>query len=613
MKKVIVFLLFLTVNPVFSQDKEIKSKVNSATVFLNSAQVTRTKNVQLKNGIQVLKFVELSPFIDKKSIQVKAKDIEIQSINFQKNYLTGLKKNETRLSLEDLLLVLDDKIDLENINLSSIQDEIQFLKSNRSIGGNQTLTVNALKEASTFYSSQMKNLKTKELTVKNRIKKLQKEKTKIRKQINDLTPQKEFASGEIYIKVKSNSIKTIQFQLTYNVSNVGWYPSYDIRVKDINSPLYLTYKANLKQNSQVDWNNVKLSFSSANPSQSTKAGKITPYFLDYGSFPPNYKGELDEIFGYVRDSEGPLIGASVIVKGTTIGTETDWDGRYSIKVPDNNSTLVFSHLGFKTVERRAYNRNINVTMEASEVLDEVVVTAYASSNIRRKPNAKLSQKLQGKAYGLSSSIPTKKIINQTSVSFEIIEPYTIKSSNKDFVISMKSYQSAAKYNYYAVPRIEENAFLVASLGDWEKFNLLEGEANVYFENTFIGTTLIDTRFTENQLDISLGMDKNVSVQRTKAKDFTTRQFIGSKQEETSVWDFTIKNNKTESIQMTVLDQIPVSTREEIRIDLDKEFDGKLNKKTGEVEWKFVLTPKNTQKLKLKYSVRFPKNRRLIID
>ncbi|MFD2566477.1 mucoidy inhibitor MuiA family protein [Pseudotenacibaculum haliotis] len=613
MKKIIIFLLFLTVNFCFSQEREIKSEVNSATVFLNSAQVTRTKNIKVDRGLQVLKFVDLSPFIDKKSIQIRAEGIEIQAINYQKNYLNSSKKSMEQISLEDELSKLNDKIDIENINLSSVQDEIQFLKSNRSIGGDQTLTVSALKEASSFYSSQMKKLKTNELAFKNKIHKLHVKKAKITKQIENLTPKKEFASGEIFLKMRSSSVKTVKFILTYNVSNVGWYPSYDVRVKDINSPLHLNYKANLKQNSQVDWNNVKLRFSSANPSQSTKAGKITPYFINYGTYPPNYKSEIDEVVGYVEDSQGPIPGATVLVKGTTIGTETDFNGRYSIKVPDTNSTLVFSYLGFRTVERKANNRSINILMEADEVLEEVVVTAYAKPSKNRRSKSKLGQKLEGRVYGLNTSIPTKKIINQTSVSFEIIEPYTVKSSKKDFIISMKTYEVEASYNYYAVPRIEENAFLVARLNDWEKLNLLEGEANVYFENTFIGTSLIDTRYAEKQLDISLGMDKNVSIQRDKAKDFTTRQFIGNKKEETSVWNIIVKNNKLQTIKMSVLDQIPISTREEIKITMDKKFDGVLNQETGEVRWNFTLTPKNTKEIVLKYTVRYPKNRSLIID
>ncbi len=612
MKKTISFLLFLTVSISFSQEVTIESKVNSATVFLNSAQITRDKKVSLDKGIQILKFVDLSPFVDKKSIQVKAEDVEIQSVNFQKNYLASSKKSTEQLTLEAKFDDLENLIDLENVNLTTVQEEIQFLKTNRSIKGNQTLTVTALREASKFYSNQMKIAKTEGLNIKKKINALQKKKNMITKQISDLALKKEFASGEIYIKIKSTSAKTIPFQLTYNVSNVGWYPSYDVRVKDINSPLVLVYKANLKQNSQVDWNNVKLRFSSANPSQSTKAGKISPYFLDYGTRPPYYGNSIDEVIGYVSDRDGNLPGVNVIVKGTTIGASTDFEGKYRIKIPKNAKQLEFSYLGYITTSKFINGKTINVTLqEGGEALDEIVVTAQGIKRERKSLGYSTSTKLKDK--DANYSIPTKEIINQTSVSFEIIEPYTIKSSNKDFVVSMKTYESDATYNYYAVPRIEENAFLVASLNNWESFNLLEGEANVYFENTFIGTTLIDTRYSEDKLDISLGMDKNVTVKRTKSKDFTTRQFIGNKQEETSVWDFIIKNNKAQSINMTVLDQIPVSTREEIRVTLDKLFDGKLDKKTGEVQWNFALDSKNTKNIQLKYTVRYPKNRNLAID
>tara|TARA_R110000787_G_scaffold276239_6_gene385115 strand:+ start:1431 stop:3284 length:1854 start_codon:yes stop_codon:yes gene_type:complete len=615
-KAIILFVISFLSFSVNSQDikeKSITSKVNSATIFLNSAQVNREKKVQLEKGIQLLKFVDLSPFVDKKSIQIKAKDIEIQAVNFQKNYLSNRKKNPELIALEKTLSGLTDKIDIENINTSSVQEEIQFLKDNRSIKGNQTLTVTALQAASRFYSSQMKISKTKELNFKNKIKKLQNKRSLVIKQISDLTSKKNFASGEIFVKVKSTSTKIIDFQLTYNVSNVGWYPTYDVRVSDINSPLTLVYKANVKQNSQVDWKNVKLRFSSANPSQSTKAGTITPYFLDYGTRPPNYKGQIDEIMGYVKDQDGALPGVSILIKGTTIGTETDFSGRYSIKIPDNNATLVFSYLGYETVERRAYGSTINVTMqEGGEVLEEIAVAAYG----RSLKSKKRKLQIRGSSSIVSAdnfSIPTKEIINQTSVSFEIVEPYSIQSSNKDYVVSMKTYQSDADYTYYAIPRIEESAFLLASLKNWEQYHLLEGEANVYFENTFVGTTLIDTRSSKKVLDISLGMDKNVTVKRTRAKDFTTKQFIGNKKEETSVWDIVVKNNKSQAIKMTVLDQIPISTREEIKITLDKLFNGQLDKGTGKVTWDFSLAPKNTKSIQLKYAVQYPKSRSLMID
>lgn len=610
----IILTIFLTfsLNSQVIESKEIKSQVNSATIFLNSAQVSRDTKVQLEKGIQFLKFVKLSPFIDKNSIQVQAKDLEIQAVSFQKNYLKEGEKSKQQVTLENKLKAVENKIDIETIMLETVHEEIQFLKNNRSIRGNQTLTVSALKEATKFYGSQMKIFKTSELKIKNNLNQFQEEKNMLTKQLNDLSYNKRFASGEILIKIKSNSIKKVDLKLTYNVSNVSWFPSYDVRVSDVNAPLTLVYKANLKQNSKVDWTNVKLRFSSSNPSNSTKAGKIIPYFLDYGTRPPYYGNSIDEVSGYVTDGNSPLPGASVTVKGTTIGTSTDFDGKYSIKIPENSTKLEFSYLGYRTTER-SINRNIlNVSLqEDNTTLDEVVIVKY--SNSRKKIKAKKDGAVKEMAVSNISAIPTQEIMNQTSFSFEIIQPYTVKSSNKDFVVSMKIYSSNANYTYFSVPKIEENAFLIASLNDWEQFNLLEAEANVYFENTFIGSTLIDPRTTTKSLSISLGMDKNVSIKRIKSKDFTTKQFIGSKKEETRAWDIIIKNNKSQNIKMIVLDQIPISSKEEIKVTLDALFNGELNKDTGEVKWSFKLPTNSIKNLQLKYTVKYPKNRNLIID
>jgi len=616
MKKTIILLvitfLSFSVNSQDISEQSIKSEVSSATIFLNSAQITREKKVELKKGIQLIKFVGLSPFIDKKSIRIKAKNIEIRAVNFQKNYLSKNKKSTELITLETKFTDLINEIDLENIALLTTQEEIRFFKENRAIKGNQTLTVNALKETAQFYGTKMKSLNTKELKIKNKLKKLQIEKSLLAKQVEDLNSKRNFATGEIFIKVSSSSNKVIDFQLIYNVSNVSWYPSYDVRVTDINSPLTIVYKANVKQNSKVDWNNVKLQFSSATPNQSTKAGKITPYFIGYGTRPPNYKNNIDEISGYVSDNNGNLPGVSVIVKGTTIGTETNFDGKYSIKIPNSKSTLVFSYLGYKTEERLTNNSTINVTMQENKVsLDEIVVTARGIK--REKKALGYSAYKKTKEKDANYSIPTEEIINQTSVSFKLIEPYSIRSSNKDYVVSMKTYQTDATYVYYTVPRIEERAFLVASLKNWEQYNLLEGEASIYFEDTFIGTSLIDTRFTKNNLDISLGVDKNITVKRTKSKDFTTKQFIGNKKEETSLWDIAIKNNKRQSIKIIILDQIPISTREEITITLDKTFNGELDKKTGEIKWRKIIYSNDTEEFQLKYTARYPKNKKLLLD
>src|SRR5690606_429416 len=124
-----------------------------------------------------------------------------------------------------------------------------------------------------------------------------------------------------------------------------------------------------------------------------------------------------------------------------------------------------------------------------------------------------------------------------------------RSDNKSYTVDMESYELPASFQYYCVPKIDRDAFLIARIVDWEKYNLLEGEANVFFEDTYVGKSLLDVRYASDTLEISMGRDKKVAVNREKLKDFTTKQFIGNKKEETRTWKTTVKNNKTRPISM----------------------------------------------------------------
>lgn len=133
------------------------------------------------------------------------------------------------------------------------------------------------------------------------------------------------------------------------------------------------------------------------------------------------------ISGVVTGQDGePLIGANVLVKGTSIGAVTDFDGYYEIDVPATNEILIFSYTGFQTIEVEIQGRTtINVVLEFGQVLEEVVVTAlgirkekkaigYAAQAIDDKEialtgNADFLGSLQGKLAGVdikpSSGMP----------------------------------------------------------------------------------------------------------------------------------------------------------------------------------------------------------------
>ncbi|MDR2233382.1 MAG: TonB-dependent receptor [Tannerella sp.] len=142
---------------------------------------------------------------------------------------------------------------------------------------------------------------------------------------------------------------------------------------------------------------------------------------------PATKQQDNPISGTVRDeSNEPLIGVNVQVKGTTIGTITDIDGKFSLSVSGSQSILVFSYVGYLTQEITvSTQRTMNVVMrEDSQSLDEVVVTGYSTqrkrdltgavavvkmNEIENIPSSNIMQTLQGQVPGLfitSTGSPT---------------------------------------------------------------------------------------------------------------------------------------------------------------------------------------------------------------
>lgn len=627
MKTINIFLLSLIATNLFSQviiEKEVKTEVNEVTVFLEGAQIIRKKTVDLTKGQTIIKFTGLSPFIDAKSVQVKAEGaLTVLSVNHQQNYLDKAEKPLELNDLEKKLAVIEDKIKLENTYLSIIKEELSFLQENRNIGGkNDQVSVSNLQQTSDFYSSKLTALKLKEIERNKTLNTLTEQKDDLQNQMNLLTNKKNYPTGEILVKADAKQAGNYAIEISYIVGNASWFPTYDIRAKNIEEPIQLIYKANVKQDTKEDWQNVKLKFSSAKPNVSGVAPTLQTYFLNYNSRPPVYKMSANSVSGKVSDNTGePLVGVSVNVEGTTIGTVTDMDGNYTITIPHNASQLTYSYIGFYKQTLPINNNIMHVILEEeTRALDEVVVVGYGTKK------SGLSNMLQGKLAGIATdksdikirgtssiAIPTTQIVNQTTVDFEIKTPYTIKSDNKNYTVDVEFYDLPAFYKYYCVPKIDKDAFLIAHITNWEKYNLLEGEANVFFEDTYVGKTLMDVRNASDTLEISLGRDKKVSVNREKVKDFITKQFIGSKKEETRSWKTTIKNNKDQAINLIILDQIPVSTNADIEVTAQNISGAKQNIETGEVKWEFELKPTEKKEFELRYSVKYPKNRSLIID
>jgi hypothetical protein len=614
-------------------DKQTAS-INKVTVFTNGAQVERSKSVVLAPGEQVVTFTGFSPYMDRKSLQVKAKGhLTILGVSERTAHPDSVAQVKKLRSAEDDVKAVERRIQQTKDEQEMLTAQLDLVKTNCSVAGRTVATPLAnIKELNAYYAQQVLSVKKRSQELEEQLQNLNEELKRRQDTCDSIAKIKLKSVTEIDVKVDAKQAGRADFDITYYVKNAGWFPSYDVRSNSINEPLQLSYKANIYQNTKEEWKNVPVTLSSSNPNRSNVAPQLKTYWLDYGLSAPSYNTENDGsnvVSGkIVAAGDGdPMIGASVIVKGTNLGTVSDIDGNYSIVLPQNSSKLMFSYVGYvsqtHTVEPGS---TLNIRLKEDQaLLQDVVVVGYGVSKKGHKSKSKGEVLKAKESIPVVRGVAVEEELNESEViavnqqqaqfgyEFDIKQLLTLPDGGKTTTTEIARHQLPASYEYRGIPKIDKESFLVADATDWQKLNLMEGEANVYFDNSFVGKSILDPNVSSDTLHFSMGRDQSIRVQRTKVSESSTRRFFGSSQEQTLKWRISVKNNRKESVNITVFDQAPISRNTSIEVIMDELSDGQFDKKTGIIKWPLQLKPGEQRDLILQYKVKYPKNRRLTIE
>lgn len=171
---------------------------------------------------------------------------------------------------------------------------------------------------------------------------------------------------------------------------------------------------------------------------------------------------------------------------------------------------------------------------------------------------------------------------------------------------MQKLEIPSKYQYYCAPKLDKDVFLTAQIVNWEKYNLLEGQASIYFEGTFMGTTIMDVKYITDTLNISIGRDKNILVQRDKMNEFSGRKMFGGMILKERKWKMQVKNNKSIPINILVEDQFPISTDKQIIVKHEETNSPKIDENIGIVSWELNnIEPTQKEEMEFSFSVKYP--------
>ena len=538
----LAFLAITTTDARAEQEKQT-AKLESVTIFTDGAQVKRTKTVALKAGEQTVTFTGFSPYMDTKSLQVRANGrLTVLGVSHRRVIADSLAQARKLSQAEQAVASVERKIQQVQDEQQVLDTQAELVKSNCSVSGRTVATPLAnIKELNNYYAQELLALKKRSQVLTDQMKDLEKEQARAKKSLDSLRRVRPKEVFDVDVKVSAAQAAQAAFSISYYVTNASWYPSYDIYSTGINKPMDLSYKVNIVQNTKEDWQQANVTLSSANPNRSNTAPTLGTYWLDFEKpvpvSRPNRKG-----LARTAAAEPMMLERSV---------DEALQGRVA---------------GLDIVEE-----------EESELLE-----------------VQQQQSLFG-------------------YEFTIGQPLSLPSSTKATATEIARYQLPATYLYKVYPKKDKEAFLVAEATDWQKLNLLEGDANVFFDNSYVGKSRLSTSSATDTLYLSLGRDPSIRVDRTKVNEKSASRFLGSNREQTVTWRIVVTNTRREAVSVSVYDQTPIARNSDINVSVEELSGGQRDKDTGIVTWKLDLKPNEKRELLLQYKVKYPKNERLFVE
>lgn len=598
MKKTLLILTFfvsviaLAQKPIFTS-----AKVNAATVYTNGAELSQSTSVNLPKGTSEIVIKNVADYLNESTVQIGApSSLTVLSVQFTQNYISEYEIDESNPAIKkvrDSITLVQKEIAKVQIDKVSHSKTVELLDKNQQVAGqNSGLNVIELMKLVDYYKAKRTELSNSIAAFQEKETKLNEKLAKLNSKLEINTKNEEKTSrGKLVLQVMNEVAGNVNLDINYMTNNASWQPFYDLRAENINEPINMMYKAQVIQNTGIDWKKVKLTLSSGTPNQNNQAPILQAWFLRYG-YPAAY--------GYRNQN----------TTSNTIQGKASMDE----EVVTNSITL-------------RGNRSINGSNESLVVIDGKISTAEILQNLPPKKIKKMDvlKGSQGVALygdkGVNGVIVvetkggidgyTEIIENQLNVSFDIEIPYDILSNGKAHSVALKEIKLPATYRYYAAPRVEKEAFLLAQINDYSKFNLLPGEANIIFEGMYVGKTFINPNQTADTLSLSMGRDKKISIKREKVTDKSGTKFLSSYKEQTFTYDITVRNNKKETVEILLKDQYPISTDKEITIEVLEKDKAKVNEETGIMTWELKLSPNETKKIRISYKVKYPKDK--VID
>ncbi len=540
---------------------KLKSKIEAVTVYADRARITRSAVQHLPAGTHRLEFGLLSLDIDKDSIAVDGRgpamltDVRIEEEKFEKIQDQKIKALvELQEQLEEQEVALADKIDVSKEQL----DFIKKIAGKVTMQSKETATLEPDKWAKMvdFHRSRMASLKKEIRATEKEEKKLEKKKEKVDWEIGQLEKETERMKYRVTASVHMKKAGKLDMKLSYVIEGPYWFPHYEFRVDSAKKTVGLRYFGEVRQNTDEDWENVRITLSTAKPDLGSTHGDMKAVYV-----------------GYLPETE-PGTFQSIVLLSASLNNEKEFDAGDGQK---------YSFDG-----------------------------ASASENTYRVDDVDTGSFFKGPYKAMT--LGRQGVQNApTSALFEINDRHWVKRGEKGLRITLMDETLPVNMRYSAIPKLSAFAYLKAKVVNSTSYPLLEGEGNVFLDQAFVTRSEIPYAAPKDDFWLFLGADRDIKVEYIKTPAFSDRKgILKKKQNLLHKRLIKIKNKKPQKIELVVFDQVPVAKNDDIKVKLIRP---KRNSKSkgqtihfnnlGGIEWVFHPEPGEEIQIPLEYSLQYP--------
>lgn len=555
--KLSIAFILLSIISYSNDEKVVTSKIDNVTIFPNSAQIFRSGQFSIKPGVSDIIFEGVSPQVSSRSIQAKGMgDFVIMDVQFrvkQPEPILPVTNEIPPKIIRDIELT-EDSLAFVNFELEDFKKRTEVLSTEKTLLMNNKLvqgnsdTIPEIKEALAYLRTQLLDINKQLMTIMKEEYKVKKNQARMQKRLNEL---RNYNS-----KVTKPVIESPKYQIVVTVS------------------------AQQAVNGKIDVN----------------------YTVSSAGWSPTYDIRAESI-----DK-----GVKLIYKANVFqNSGEDWSN-VNLKLSTINPSqsiykpaLPVYYLNF--YNPAAYNQKI----------------AYGADKSRREVQYARPESAMGGAVdeleldlsynspAVSSAVYTQTVQTLTNIEYDIPLQYSIPSDGQYHMVAVKNHELKTEYFHYLVPRIDKEAYLVAKVTDFQDLDLLTASANIYFNGTYIGETTINTNIMSDTIELALGKDRNIIAERKKESDTSkNKELIGSNLIRKIDYQIKIKNNKSNTINLIVEDQIPIAQTAEIKIEKIETSGADYNEKNGMLVWRSKLSGKSVKTLEFSYSIEHDKDMQL---